>query len=138
MKEKQKLSSLKYEVPYADTDRMGIIYYANYLIYFERARTRVLDDLGYPYPRMEADGIGLPVIEAHVEYKSAATYGDILDLTGWLAEYTQTRLKVGCEVHHQGRLLARGHTFHACLNLQTQKPTRLPKTLMEAITAQHA
>jgi len=131
-----KKSHLLYEVPYADTDRMGIIYYANYLVFFERIRTRILADLGYPYPQLEADGIGLPVIEAHVDYKASATYGDILDLYGWPAEYTRTRLKVCCEVWKKETLLARGYTLHAGFNLKKKKPTRLPDSLLTRLQNQ--
>ena len=125
-----KKSHLTYEVPYADTDRMGIIYYANYLVFFERIRTRILADLGYPYPQLEADGIGLPVIEAHVEYKASATYGDILDFYGWLADHIRTRLRVRCEVWKKDLLLARGYTVHAGFDLIKKKPARFPDSLL--------
>ncbi len=124
---------LTYEVSYADTDRMGFVYYANYLVFFERTRSRLLADVGYPYPKLEADGFGLPVIEAHVDYRASATYGDLLDFHGWLDSHTATRLRVACEVRKQGALLAVGYTVHACLNLQSMKPTRLPSRLAETL-----
>jgi len=118
-----------YEVPYADTDRMGVIYYANYLVYFERARTQLLRDFGHPYAELERDGVGLPVIEAHVDYKSPATYGDMLDIYGWTGWVRRARLRVDCEVRCGDVLLASGYTVHACIDLATQRPMRVPKVL---------
>ncbi len=120
---------LAYDVPYADTDRMGMVYYANYLVYFERARTQLLKDVGVPYPDMEEQGYGLPVISAHVDYKAPATYGDILDIYGWSEWSKGARLRVDCEVYLQSKLLAKGYTVHACINLKTGRPTALPDAL---------
>ena len=115
-----------YQVPYAETDQMGVVYYANYLVYFERARTRLLNDLGLPYKELERRGLALPVIEAHVEYKKPAEYDDTRDIYGWLAWATGVRVRVDCEVCRNGVLLARGHTVHACLDRQTGRVIRIP------------
>src|SRR5512145_1377779 len=56
-------------VRYAETDKMGVVYYANYLVWFEVARTDWLRDTGWTYRAMEQEGFGLPVIEAHCDYK---------------------------------------------------------------------
>lgn len=120
---------LSYDVPYADTDRMGMVYYANYLVFFERTRTQLLKEAGYPYPEMEADGFGLPVIEAHVEYSAPATYGDTLDLYGWSEWSKAARLRVDCEVYLESKRLAKGYTVHACISLKTGRPTALPERL---------
>ncbi len=125
---------LRYEVPYADTDRMGMVYYANYLVFFERTRTRLLDEVGYPYPEMETDGYGLPVIEAHVQYHKPATYGEFLDFFAWSDSARGTRLRVNCEVRRDGELLASGYTVHACIDLQTKRPVRLPSRLLACYT----
>ena len=116
---------VSYSVPYADTDRMGVVYYGNYLVYFERARTQLLHDLGLPYRKLEEMGYALPVTEAHVEYKSAAGYDDELDIYGWVGEVGRVRLRVNCEVYCRGDLLARGHTVHAFVDRSTLRPTRV-------------
>ena len=67
-------------VRYADTDQMGVVYYANYLVWFEVARTEWLRDGGWSYREMEADGIALPVIEAHCEYRQPARYDDEIEI----------------------------------------------------------
>ena len=120
---------LNYRVPYADTDQMGVVYYANYLVYFERARGQLLRDLDLPYSELEKRGFALPVIEANVQYKSTASYEDELDIGGWFAWVKGARLRIDCEVCCDGKLLAQGHTVHAVVDRQTLKPVRAPDFL---------
>ena len=70
--------TLQYRVPYADTDQMGYVYYANYFIYFERGRNELMRAMNFTYKELEDMGIGLPVIEAHSNYRSPARYDDLL------------------------------------------------------------
>jgi len=119
------VARLTYRVPYADTDQMGVVYYANYLVYFERARTELLRLVGLPYREMESRGYGLPVIEAHVDYKASAGYDDELTITGCLAWVKGVRLRVDCEVLLGETLLCQGHTVHAFVELETMRPVRV-------------
>ncbi len=114
-----------YHVPYADTDQMGVVYYANYLVYFERARTQLLRDLGLPYRELEESGYALPVVEAHVNYKASAEYDDTLDIYGWIEWVKRVRLQVNCAVYCKDRLLAEGFTVHAFVNRQTMQPVKV-------------
>ena len=65
---------------YAETDQMGVVYYANYFVWFEVGRTDLLRASGWSYREMEADGFALPVIEAHCEYRQPARYDDELEI----------------------------------------------------------
>src|SRR5262244_1468859 len=65
-------------VIFGDTDQMGVVYYANYLRYFESARAAYWRDLGKSYQELVAWGVALPVIEAHCVYKKSAYYEDLL------------------------------------------------------------
>ena len=65
-------------VRYEETDRMGVVYHSNYFVWFEVSRTDLLRNNGWTYREMEADGIQLPVIEAHCEYRKPAKYDDQL------------------------------------------------------------
>src|SRR5687767_15246932 len=67
-------------VRYAETDRMGVVYYANYLVWFEVARADLMRSLGWTYREMEESGVILPVIEAHCEYKRPARYDDEIEI----------------------------------------------------------
>ena len=69
-------------VRYAETDQMGIVYYANYLVWFEVGRTDLLRLTGWSYREMEADGFALPVVEAHCDYRQSAKYDDELETVG--------------------------------------------------------
>ena len=123
-------AQIEYSVPYADTDQMGVVYYANYLVYFERARTQLLRDAGFPYSELETRGYALPVIEAHVEYRAAASYDDQLEIHGWLGWIKRVRLRVNCEVYCRNILLAKGYTVHACVERESLQPTRVPAELV--------
>lgn len=126
---------VRYRVPYADTDQMRVVYYGNYLVYFERARNELLRTLGVSYREIEARGFALPVLEAHVNYRSAARYDDELEISGWVGWVKPVRLRVDCAVHSGGALLAEGHTVHACVDLATLKPARLPADLAAQLQA---
>ena len=67
-------------VRYAETDKMGIVYYANYLVWFEVGRTDLLRGSGWSYREMEVEGFSLPVIEAQCSYRQSARYDDDLDI----------------------------------------------------------
>lgn len=126
-------STILYRVPYADTDQMGVVYYANYLVYFERLRNRLLRDLGIPYRELEKMGYALPVIEAHVTYRQGARYDDELEIAGRAIPGRGARLRVDCEVRRGGTVLVRGYTIHACVSLETGRPVRIPHALTERL-----
>ena len=125
--------SLAYRVPYADTDQMGVVYYANYLVYFERVRNEVLRACGLTYKEIEAAGMLLPVIEAHCDYAQPAAYDDALEIIGWFELVSPLRIKAHCEVRCGGQVLASGSTMHVVVSAQTRKPTRLPAEFLERL-----
>ncbi len=119
-------ATLEYRVPYADTDKMGVVYYANYLVYFEMARAELLRSIGCSCTKLEEDGCAMPVLEAVCQYKASAHFEDKLELTAYLSEVKGVRLKVGSVVRRNGQVLAEGYTWHACLNMTTGKAMRPP------------
>jgi len=127
--EKRGETQIEYRVPYADTDQMGVVYYANFFVYFERTRNEVLRAIGLPYTEIEASGSIFPVIEATCNYASPAKYDDLLTLVGWFEPESKTRLRALCEVRCGDKLLASGYTVHACLDSETMRPKRLPEVL---------
>ena len=114
-------------VRYAETDQMGIVYYANYLVWFEVGRTDLLRLTGWSYREMEADGFALPVVEAHCEYRQSARYDDELEIVTTGALVSPVRVKFDYQVVRtsDGTTLAGGHTVHASLDTGG-KPRRLP------------
>ena len=123
------MTSIEYRVPYADTDQMKVVYYANYLVYFERLRNELLRDTGFTYFQMEESGLALPVIEAVCRYKASAKYDDLLTISGWVSEIRGVRVTICCEVRRGEELLVSGHTIHACIDIKTGRPCRVPEKL---------
>jgi acyl-CoA thioester hydrolase len=114
-------------VRYAETDRMGVVYYANYLVWFEVARTEWLRQTGWSYREMEVEGTSLPVIEAHCDYRRPAHYDDEIEIRTRAALVSPVRIRFDYELSRRGNLeqLATGYTVHAALD-GTGRPCRLP------------
>ncbi len=112
---------------YAETDTMGVVYYANYLIWFEVGRTDLLRDAGWTYRDMEAAGFSLPVIEAHCDYHQPARYDDVLAVTttGSLVSPVRVRFEYEVARPSDAVVLATGHTVHATLG-RNGRLCRLP------------
>jgi acyl-CoA thioester hydrolase len=114
-------------VRYAETDKMGIVYYANYLIWFEIGRTDWLRHTGSTYRSMEEDGIQLPVIEAHCEYRQGARYDDEVEIRTSARRLSPVRVQFDYEAVRRpdGAVLATGHTVHATID-RSGRPVRMP------------
>ena len=125
-------ASIDYRVPYADTDQMSFVYYANYLVYFEMAREELMRAIGLPYGKFEELGCALPVLEAVCHYRKPAKFEDILTVTASLAELKGVRVKIACTVTRGGELLAEGWTVHAFMN-RDGRPQKPPQVFMDAI-----
>ena len=117
-------ASIEYRVPYADTDQMGFVYYANYLVYFERSRNELMRSTGFTYREMEAMEIGLPVIEAKLNYHRPAKYDDLLTIVASCSWSGGIRLQIDCQVFRGEELLVDGYTIHAFMNMKTGRPVR--------------
>lgn len=126
--------TLEYRVPYADTDMMGVVYYANYFVMFERARNELMRSCGYTYKEFEDDGCALPVTHAECDYRGSARYDDLLEISAWVASLKGVRLEIACEIRRKGeeRVLARGFTRHAFIDIATFRPCHPPERFIEA------
>jgi acyl-CoA thioester hydrolase len=105
-------------VIYGDTDQMGVVYYANYLRYFEAGRNEFLRAHGLIYRDFESrHRIFLPVVDAQVSYKAPARYDDLLALHTGLARIGRASVRFHYQVFRDDTVIATGHTVHACVNL---------------------
>jgi len=102
-------------VIFGDTDQMGVVYYANYLRFFEGARADYWRTLGRSYKDLEAAQIAMPVIEAHCTYKRPALYEDVLAIDTNVTEMRGASLRFTYVVRRGGDLLAEGFTRHAVI-----------------------
>ena len=107
---------MTYRVPYADTDQMGVVYYANYLEYFERSRTEMLREAGLSYAVMEKMGYFLPVSEAYCKYSASAHYDDLLPFRSVIEEISRVKVKIRSEVFRDGKLLVSGFVTLGCVD----------------------
>ena len=112
-------------VRYAETDMMGIVYHANYLPWFEVARTQLLREQGFPYRQLEADGYRIPVLEVAAKFIRPAVYDDNLTVVVTMREKPLLRIRLEYEVFRGEELLATGHSSHAFCVLNG-RPTRPP------------
>jgi acyl-CoA thioester hydrolase len=116
-------------VRYKDTDRMGVVYYGNYLVFFEVGRAELMRDLGYPYSRVEKEGHNLVVAEAAAKYHANVGYDSLITVKTIIGEVKGASVRFDYRaVGEDGRLLVTGHTLHACIN-SDQKPIRIPAEL---------
>ncbi len=121
-------------VRYAETDRMGYVYYGNYAQYFEVARVESLRQLGFTYKKMEDDGIILPVAEYHIRYMKPAYYDDLLTIFTTITAMPAVRLQFEYETYNaQNMLLNRASTTLVFLSKETMKPCTAPAHFSESL-----
>jgi acyl-CoA thioester hydrolase len=120
-------------VRYAETDQMGVVYYANYLVWFEVARTDLLRSLGWTYREMEESGVLLPVIEAHCEYRRPARYDEEIEVRtqGRLRSRVRMEFSYDVVLKLTNEIAAVGRTAHAAMG-RDGRPCRLPARVAEA------
>ena len=117
----------KVRVRYAETDKMGIVYYANYLVWFVVGRTDLLRERGWSYREMEGDGLSLPVVAAACTYRRPALYDEELEVRTAGVLLSPVRVRFDYEVVRpaDAATVAEGHTVHASLD-RSGRPARLP------------
>jgi len=103
-------------VRYAETDRMGLLHHANYLVYFEQGRTELLRAQGFTYKTMEDDGFLLVLTKAAVRYKLPARYDEELTLRTTVTRTTTVRIEHHYEVLRDGTTIAEGETTLASVD----------------------
>ena len=127
-----RIHHLPVRVYYEDTDAAGVVYYANYLVWFEVARTDWLRAAGLTYRELEAGGLFLPVIAAHCEYRSPARYDDALAVRATARLASPARLAFDYDITGPGGGVATGSTVHALLDGRG-RPVRVPARIKDLI-----
>lgn len=120
-------------VRYAETDQMGVVYYANYLVWMEVGRVELCKACGFNYRDMEReDGVMMAVAEANCRYSSAARFDDEVVIRTWIEDANPRIVKFGYEMcaADDGRKLASGYTRHIMVDRQFQR-IRLPQKYFE-------
>ena len=125
-----------YRVIYGDTDQMGVVYYANYLRWFETGRSEFLRQIGLPYSMIEQQGFNFPVVEVTCRYAQSARYDDVVRIETQLTEVGRAALSFNYRIRRESDdcILATGLTRHASID-NSGRITRIPQTLLDAIKA---
>ena len=130
--------STEIAVRFAETDSQGIAHNANYLIWFEVARVEYLARHAGGYQSMRDRGLEAIVTESHVRYRTPARFDDRLVVRTSCRDIRGARFRFVYEVDRDGTTIADGETAHACVNVETFLPTRVPFWLAEAIAKAEA
>jgi len=130
----------EFRVRYSEIDRMGTFYNSRALEWFEYGRTELLRAIGTPYARMEAQGILLPVIEAHLEYLDRAEYDQRLRMTTSVCMCGKASVRFDVQIDHAdgqfaGKPVVKGYTVHAVAS-SSGKPARPPQWFVDALGGQ--
>lgn len=125
-------------VYYEDTDAGGVVYYANYLKFFERARTEMLRSLGHEQDQLKADaGIIFVVRSVQVDYLHSALFNELLQVSSDVTETKKASLTFSQQISREGIVLATGIIRIACLDAQTMRPKAIPEYLLESLTHEY-
>ncbi len=125
---------MKIRIYYEDTDCGGVVYYANYLRYFERARTELLESRGVSLKKLMSDGVSFVVTEAAVKYTAPARYGDTLSVETWIDKVGPASILFGHNVStDQGKKVVEGAVKVGCIG-RDMKPVRMADDIKKAVT----
>ena len=119
-------------VRYEETDRMGVVYYANYFVYFEVARTDFFKKMGFSYREMEDEKkLRFMVVEAKCSYKAPATYDDLITVATSVTKMRNTSMGFQYTVKRGNALIATGESIHVFTD-SSGKPVRIPEKILKA------
>lgn len=125
---------ITYRVCYADTDKMGYMYYGNYARLYEIARVEMLRSVGISYKELEDNGIGLPVFENYSKYHQPAKYDDVLTIRCQINQKPSVRITFDYAIFNQDKqLIHEGKTTLVFMSMPTQKVIRVPDDILKAI-----
>ena len=132
---------LKFSTPirvrYADTDKMGVVYYSNYAVFYEVARTELFRSIGIPYSKLETEGIAMPVVELISHYHKSAHYDELITVEATVEERPTAKVIIKYRIlGPTGELLNDGQTTLVFVDMKTGRPTRAPKYVLDAFDAQ--
>ncbi|ASK63433.1 hypothetical protein CFK37_15345 [Virgibacillus phasianinus] len=116
------------DVRYQETDQMGVVYHANYLVWFEIGRTKFIEYLGFNYADMEKSNVVSPIVDAQVSFKKPIRYGEKATVETWLAEYDGIRSIYGYRIlNEENDIAITGTTKHVIVKKENFRPLSLKR-----------
>ena len=123
------------KVRYAETDAQGVVYHGSYVVWFEVGRTEYCDAAGYPYARMEAEGVNIVVSDLAARFRRAARYGDTVRVATRLAAIRSRGCTFAYRITlHDGGVAVEGETVHLFVDRATGRPTAVPEPVRAALS----
>jgi len=119
-------------VRYKETDQMQVVYYSNYLVWFEVARVELFRSIGIPYKELEKRGLYLMVVDAQCSYKSPARYDDLIAISCSASNIKNTSLSFTYKIYREKELLATGLTSHVFTDTK-KRPVKIPAEIKEKL-----
>jgi len=123
-----RVSESTLRVRFAETDAQGIVYYANYFVWFEVGRVNYLREIGFDFRERERQGISFVIAEAQCRYHASARFDDPILIRTWVSQVRQRSFTFSYHVINQetGLLLAEGETIQVMMDPKTFRPIRIP------------
>ncbi|RZJ73620.1 thioesterase family protein [Flavobacterium sp.] len=118
---------IQVRVRYSETDQMGVVYHGSYIPYFEIGRVEWLRKLGVSYKVMEENGIALPIVSMHLNYKKPARYDELLTVKTTLKKHASVKIEFDCKIENEaGDLLTTAHFILVFVDIKTGRPVAPP------------
>ncbi|MFC7686953.1 acyl-CoA thioesterase [Ureibacillus sp. GCM10028918] len=122
------VSEKQIEIRYAETDQMGVVYHANYLVWMEIGRTQLVRDAGFNYAGLEEQGYISPVLDLSIQYKKAMRYGQNATVRTWVQSHSKLKTVYGYEIlHEDGSIAATATSLHTLVKKDSFRPYPLGK-----------
>ncbi|ADH99382.1 acyl-CoA thioesterase [Salisediminibacterium selenitireducens] len=127
----KKICKVSFPVRYAETDQMGVVYHANYVIWCEIGRTSLIEDMGFHYADMEREGVLSPVTNISLSYLKPAKYGQDVRVETMVKSYNGVRVTYGYEIYAGDDCLVTGESEHVCVDAKSFRPIQMKKRFPE-------
>src|SRR5690606_20744053 len=128
-------STISIRVRYAETDKIGVVYHANYATYCEVARVEFFRSLGLPYKELEENGIMLPVVELQIKYSKPAHYDELLSIETLLTEIPSgAKIRFEYKIYNEKReLISTAYSVLAFVEISSRRPVKCPEYMVEKL-----
>ncbi len=135
-----RVSESTLRVRFAETDAQGIVYYANYFVWFEVGRVNYLREVGFNVLRREQEGITFVIAEARCRYHASARFDDPILIRTWISQVKERSFVFSYQVLNQetGVLLAEGETVQVMVDPTTHKPIPIPEEFRRQLLLEHS
>lgn len=115
-----------HKIQYYETDKMGVTHHSNYVRFMEEARVDYLDQIGYSFGRMEAEGLVSPVVSVNVRYVKPTFFGDKIEIAVSLSEMTAAKMRIGYTMTCNGEIVCQAESLH-CFVDKNSRPISLKR-----------